>query len=121
MPRLNVQADVRARLAKALAPAEVRVSVPDPRPESLVVVTREGGRRLNSLQDRAGIGLLIWAPTEEKARALADAAGDAMMALRFEDGYEVVTEETMRSEPDDATDPPTPRWYASYTLTTHNA
>lgn len=121
MPRLNVQADVRARLAKALAPAEVRVSVPDPRPESLVVVTREGGRRLNSLQDRAGIGLLIWAPTEEKARELADAAGDTMMALRFEDGYELITEETMRSEPDDATDPPTPRWYASYTLTTHNA
>ena len=103
MPRLNVQADVRARLAAALAPIEVRVSVPDPRPATLVVVTREGGHRLNALQDRPGV--------------LAERVGDLMQALAFADGYEDVAEESMRSDPDP--DTRSPRWYASYTITTH--
>lgn len=119
MPRLNVQADVRARLAKALAPVEVRVSVPDPRPQTLVVVAREGGHRLNALQDRAGVGVLVWAPTEAKACDLMERVGDLMAALPFSAGYEVVDEETMRSDPDPATK--SPRWYASYTITTHKA
>ncbi len=117
MPRLNVQADVRARLAVALAPVEVRVSVPDPRPARLVVVTREGGHLLNALQDRAGVGVLVWAPTEAEACDLAERVGDLMRALSFSDGYEGVAEETMRSDPDP--DTRSPRWYASYTITTH--
>lgn len=117
MPRLNVQADVRARLADVLAPIEVRVSVPDPRPATLVVVTREGGHRLNALQDRPGVGILMWAPTEAEACALAERVGDLMQALAFADGYEDVAEESMRSDPDP--DTRSPRWYASYTITTH--
>lgn len=117
MPRLNVQADVRARLAHALAPVEVRVSVPDPRPATLVMVTREGGHRLNALQDRAGVGILMWAPTEAEACALAERVGDLMAALPFSGGYELVEEEAMRSDPDP--DTRGPRWYASYTITTH--
>lgn len=117
MSRLNVQADVRRRLADALAPVEVRVSVPDPRPKTLVVVTREGGRRLNALQDRAGVGVLVWAPTEADACELADRVADAMASLPFAAGYDAVREETMRSDPDP--DSGSPRWYASYTITTH--
>lgn len=117
MPRLNVQADIRARLAKALAPIEVRVSVPSPRPETLVVITREGGRKLNRLQDRAGVGVYIWAPTEAQACDLADRTSDLMDTLPFSSGYEVVAEEVMRSDVDPETK--SPRWYASYTITTH--
>lgn len=116
--RLNVQGDVRRRLAAALAPVTVRVSVPDPRPPTLVVVTREGGRRLNDLQDRAGIGVLCWAPTEAEAARLADRASDALRALPFAGGYDLVTEEALRSDPDP--DAGTPRWYGSYTITTHH-
>lgn len=119
MPRLNVQADVRARLAEALSPVEVRVSVPERRPKTLVVVTREGGRRLNALLDRAGVGILVWAPTEAEACELAHKAADAMAALPFAGGYDLVAEEVMRSDPDP--DTKSPRWYASYTITTHKA
>lgn len=116
--RLNVQADVRRRLAEALAPVEVRVSVPDPRPPTLVVVTREGGRRLNDLQDRAGVGVLSWAPTEAEACRLADRASDAMRALPFSGGYDLVEEESLRRDPDP--NDGSPRWYGSYTVTTHH-
>lgn len=116
--RLNVQADVRRRLAEALAPVEVHTTVPAKRPPTLVVVTREGGHRLNRLLDRAGMGVLCWAPTEAEAATLADRASDAMRSLPFAGGYDLVEEETLRSDPDP--DTKGPRWYGSYTITTHH-
>lgn len=116
--RLNVQADVRRRLEEALPGVEVRVNVPPERPDRLVVVTREGGRRLNELQDRAGVGLLCWAPTEEEACELADRASDVMASLPFSGGYDLVREESLYSDPDP--NARAPRWYGSYTITTHH-
>lgn len=114
---LNVQGDLRKRLADALAPIEVRVNVPEDRPETLVTVTREGGARLNVLQDSPGIGIYCYAPTEQKAWELADKVADFMQELQFADGYELIVQETMYSDPDPYTR--TPRWYLSYTITTH--
>lgn len=119
MPTLNAQADIRTRLEAALG-IPVRVRVPDERPPSFVVVSRGGGHRLNVLQDRIGIDAYSYAPTEAKAQALAADVSDLMLSLpktSFLDGYETVEEETMRSDPEADTD--SPRWYASYTITTH--
>ncbi|MBQ9058523.1 MAG: hypothetical protein IJ125_05015 [Atopobiaceae bacterium] len=117
MPRLNVQAKVRQALAQALPDIEVRVSVPDPRPKTLVVVRREGGRKLNRLIDRAGVGIFCWAPTELEVSELADKVSDALSSLDFRDGFALVEEEHMESDRDPLTK--TPRWYASYTVTTY--
>lgn len=120
MPRLNIQADVRAYLEENLDGVDVCVRVPDPRPTMLVVVKRSGGRKLNVLQDRPGLDVLMWAPSEAAVAELAERVGDLMERLprtRFIDGYDLVVEETMRSDPDPETD--IPRWYASYTITTH--
>lgn len=116
--RLNVQADVRERLAESLAPIPVRVSVPNPRPATLVVVVREGGHRLNRLQDRAGLAVYTWAETEADASALADRISGLLFKLPFSAGYDLVEEESLKSDPDPDTG--TPRWYGSYTLTTHH-
>lgn len=115
---LNVQADLRGRLALALAPVEVRVRVPEKRPSSLVTVRREGGYRENRLIDSPGVGIYCYAPTEAEACALADRVADAMQALGYADGYARVSMEAMRSDPDpDADD--APRWYLSYTIKTY--
>ena len=114
---LEAQSDLRKRLAAALAPTEVRVSVPNPRPAELVAVWREGGRRLNRLQDAPGIGVYCWAPTEARAAERAAAVADYMQTLGFSDGYEVVAMEAMYSDPDP--DTKTPRWYISYSLVVH--
>lgn len=117
MPTLNVQGDLRRRLADALAPTEVRVRVPDSRPERLVTVTREGGSRRNALLDGPGIGIYCWAPTEQEAWELADAVADEMAALPFSAGYASAVQEAMYSDPDP--DTRSPRWYLSYTVTTY--
>ncbi len=117
MPRLDVQADVRGRLAEALAPVPVMTHVPDPRPQTLVVVTRAGGRQLDFLRDRPGVDVLMWAPTEDEAADLAHDVSDAMEAMPFEGGYARVEEETIRSDYD--VKGGSPRWYASYTITTY--
>lgn len=114
MPRLDVQAAVRAALESSLPGVEVRVSVPDPRPARLVVVTREGGARRDGLIDAAGIGVSVWAPTEAEASALASDASDAMASLPFARGFARVTETAYRSDYDRAAR--SPRWYASYTV-----
>lgn len=114
---LNVQGDLRRRLAAALAPVPVRVAVPDERPEELVVVTRGGGRRLNRLQDAPGIDVYCWAATEQRAWEIAEAVSDAMAGLSFADGYEAVTQNDMQSDRDLKSG--SPRWYLSYTLVTH--
>lgn len=112
---LNVQADLRSRLAAALEPVEVRTSVPDPRPDELVTVRREGGARQNALLDRPGVGILCWAPTEERACELAHDVADVVDSLGFGDGYALVEMDSMESDPDP--DSQTPRWYLSYTIT----
>ncbi len=111
---LNVQADVRARLASALAPVEVRITVRDPRPEEIVTVSREGGRRENGLIDRAGIGIYCRAATEERACELAYEVAAAMEGMPFSGGYARVEMDSMESDPDPDTGEP--RWYLSYTV-----
>lgn len=114
---LNVQGDLRKRLAAALEPVPVKVAVPAQRPEELVVVTRGGGRRINRLQDAPGIDIYCWAPTEERAWLLAEAVSEAMASLPFSGGYETVEQNDMQSDRDLKSG--SPRWYLSYTLVTH--
>lgn len=118
MSRLNVQADVRRRLADALHGVTVRTSVPDEMPDELVVVRREGGRALNSTQDAPGVGIDVWAPSESRACELCERAADVVRALGFADGYERVDEEVCQTQFDTMSN--RPHWYASYSLVTHN-
>ena len=114
MRRRDVQGQVREAIATVLPGVEVRVSVPDPRPPTLVVVRREGGYAENALVDRAGIGVQCWAPTEAGAWDLARRCAEAMLRLRFADGFCSVTEESLRSDYDTVRG--SPRWYGSYTV-----
>lgn len=116
MARLDVQGDLRRRLAEALPGVEVRVTVPDPRPATLVVVRREGGPGQDLLIDRPGVGIDCWAPTEAEAYELADRVDAVMRSLPFAGGYATVALESMRSDYDLKAG--SPRWYASYTLRT---
>lgn len=116
MAVLDVQGDLRRRLADALAPVPVRVRVPAERPAELVTVTREGGARENPLIDRPGVGIYCWAASEARAFEIADAAADAMAALPFEGGYANAEQLSMYSDPDP--DSRSPRWYMSYALDT---
>lgn len=121
MPRLNIQAHVRSYLAGRLG-VPVSVAVPSPRPASFVTVRREGGSRQNGLVDRPGVGLEMWAATEAEAASLAAEVGDLMYELGrtgFPDGVADVAEEAMYSDADAETG--SPRWYASYTITTYKS
>jgi hypothetical protein len=109
-----VQADVRERLADALTGVEVRVSVPDPMPLPFVLVRREGGARADVLNDRAGIGVDVWAETEAEASSLAMRVSDEIMALPLSAGYSHTAEEVLKSEYDP--DRNAPHWYGSYTI-----
>lgn len=115
--RLEAQAFVRARLETALADATVRVKVPDPRPETFVLVKREGGGKIDPWRDGPGIGVTCWAPTEAEAAKLALRASAAMLALERVHGVASVTEESLYSDPDPVDS--NPRWYGSYTLITY--
>lgn len=124
MPRLNVEAFLASYLASKIPDIMVRTRVPDPRPERLIVVKRAGGRKLDSLRDRPGVHLFVYGGSEWQTSELAAEVADAMWALNRSDaamlaGVDRVDEETMRSEPDTQTKPDTPRWFLSYTLTTH--
>ena len=116
MGTLNVQADIRRRLEEALAPVEVRASVPADRPRTLVVVTREGGGRDNALIDSPGVGIYCWAPTEAEAAGLSDRAAAVVESLPFSAGYARIEKESHRSDAE--TETRSPRWYLSYTLKT---
>lgn len=116
MGTLNVQADIRSRLEEALAPVEVRASVPADRPRTLVVVTREGGGRDNALIDSPGVGIYCWAPTEAEAAELSDRAAAVVESLPFSAGYARIEKESHRSDAE--TETRSPRWYLSYTLKT---
>lgn len=124
MPRLNVEAFLVSYLSGSLPDVVVRTRVPDPRPERLVVVKRGGGGRVNSLQDRPGAHLIIYGGSEWETSELAAEVADLMDGLNRSDaamlaGVSRVDEESLRSDPDTQTDPDTPRWFGSYTLTTH--
>lgn len=116
MEHLDVVADLVARLPCPCG-CPVAAARPKAAPPELVTVSREGGRWLDGLRDRAGVGLYCWAPTEHRAAALAARAAGAMARLRFADGYDSVEMESMRSDPDP--DTRGPRWYLSYTIVTH--
>lgn len=120
MGRLRVEAVVRDFLAGRLTGAVVRVRVPDPRPPTLVLVKRSGGAAQDRLVDRAGVELVMWAPTEAEAEDLAHEAAAAMAWLDrhgFPMGIARVDEEVLRSDPDPRAE--APRWYGSYTLWTY--
>lgn len=124
MPRLNVEAYLVSYLRDTLQGVTVRTRAPDPRPTRLVVVTRAGGRRLDSLRDRPGVHIFVYGGSEWETSQLASEVGDAMWALNRSDaamcaGIDRVDEEAARSAPDTQTQPDTPRWFLSYTLTTH--
>lgn len=124
MPRLNVESYLVSHLASEFPDATVRARVPDPRPKRLIVVSRAGGHKLDSLRDRPGVHLFVYGGTEWETSELAAEVADAMFALNRSDaamlaGIDRVDEETMRSEPDTQTKPDTPRWFLSFTLTTH--
>ncbi len=116
MAWLNVQADLRGRLEGALG-VPVKVKVPDNIPEKCVVVLRNGGRILNKLQDRAGVDFYAYGASEAEAQALMDGVREEVFSLGFADGYELMREETCRSDFDE--DARRYRWYSSWTITTH--
>lgn len=124
MPRLNAEAFVRAYLESNLEGVVVHTRVPDPRPQRLVVVTRAGGGRLGRLLDRPGVHLMVYGGSEWETSELATEVGELMDALNRSDeaflaGIDRVEEESLRSDPDTRTQPDTPRWFGSYTMTTH--
>lgn len=114
---LDIQTDLRERLARAFPDAAVKRFVPEKIPEILITLRREGGRRQNDLVDAPGVGIEVWAPTELETSALAYEVSDFMASLAFSEGYATVTQETMYSSPDPDTDKP--RWYLSYTIQTY--
>ncbi len=114
---LNVQGDLRERLAAYLDPIPVKVNVPADRPETFVVVTRLGGKRENKLIDSPAISVYCYAPTEQKAWELADKVADFIDELAFADGYASVVQEAMYSDIDLLTR--SPRWYLRYTIKTY--
>lgn len=124
MPRLNAEAFVLSYLAENLDGVTVTTRVPDPRPERLVVVRRGGGGRVGRLLDHPGVHLLVWGGSEWETSELAAEVGDLMDALNRSDaafiaGVDTCEEESLRSDPDTQAEPDTPRWFGSYTLTTH--
>lgn len=113
----NVVGDLRLRIEEALeTPAYVHV--PKDRVLPLITVNREGGHNLNKLLDRPGIGIYCYGRSEEEAWQIAERVAALFKSLTYADGYEVVEQEQMRSDPDP--DTRENRWYLSYTITTHN-
>lgn len=117
MAHLDVQADLVRRLGAALSPVPVAAVVHEAHPVPAVYVWREGGRVLDSVRDRPGVGVWCYGESELEASDLAQAVDSAMRALTFAEGYDDVEQESMRRDWDP--DERKPRWYLSYTLTTH--
>ena len=116
MAHLDVQTDLVARLGAAL-PCPVRAFRASGDRPPLVTVRREGGRFLDALRDRPGVGIYCWGPSEAAACALAHDVAAAMGRLVFAQGYDSVEMDSMRSDPDPDTSER--RWYLSHTLVTH--
>lgn len=117
MQRMNIQATLRAYLEHKLDGVTVRVSVPDPRPDYLVVVRRIGGSMQDGLIDVPSIELLMYAPTEAKAADLAAKCAQAIFDLQYADGYASVDETYFYSDYDVTAK--NPRWYAQYQIKTY--
>lgn len=114
---LDIQTDLRQRLADAFPDCEVKRFTPEKIPERLITIGREGGRRRNRLIDGPGIGIYVWAESEYATSNLANNIADYMSTLAFSEGYATVEMETMYSAPDPDTEKP--RWYLSYTILTY--
>ena len=114
---LNIQKDLRRRLASAFPDAVVKRFVPEEIPALLITVNREGGRRQNKLIDSPGIGIYVWGESELETSEMADEVADFMASLAFSEGYASVVQEAMYSSPDP--DTKRSRWYLSYTIQTY--
>ncbi len=114
---LDIQKDLRERLAAAFPGIPVSIRVPERIPKALITLSREGGGRENRLIDGPGIGILCWAESEAEASKLADNVADFMESLPFADGYSSVHQEAEYSAPDPITKKP--RWRLSYTFKTY--
>lgn len=78
----------------------------------------------NSLQDVAGVHVLIYGGSEWETSELASEVSELLLAMNHSDtafleGVALVVEESLRSDPDTQTQPDTPRWFGTYTITTH--
>lgn len=114
---LDIQTDLRRRLAQAFPEIEVKRFTPEKIPETLITLEREGGRRENGLIDRPGVGIYVWSTSELETSRLADEVADFMASLAFSEGYASVSQEAQYSSPDPDTE--RPRWYLSYTIQTY--
>jgi hypothetical protein len=114
---LNVQGDLRRRMAEKFTDVKVSVTVPFDRPEKLIVVMRLGGHRRDDLVDAPVVGIYCYAPTEQEAWKLSNDVADFMARLQFAQGYITVENEAMYSDRDENTN--SPRWYLSYSLLTY--
>lgn len=117
MAHMDVVADLIPRVSEALGGVRVSVHRPEGAPDTMVTLTRSGGRRLDDLRDRVGIRVWCWAPSELEAARLADEVDDVMRHLPFAAGYDRVDTEHMGSDPDP--DTRGARWMLSYTITAH--
>ncbi|MBS5865715.1 MAG: hypothetical protein KIC37_05095 [Coriobacteriaceae bacterium] len=94
--------------------------IPENLPDEFVLVSREGGHRLDALRDRPGIRIECYARTESKAKNISDIVSELLCALPrycFKDGIATVKEEIRYSDYDDKR--LRSKWYASYTITTY--
>lgn len=110
---MEIQAYTRKYLSDRLG-VTARVTVPNPRPPTFLLVRREGGSMLDGHRDSAGIGVDMWAPTELEAARLARRVSAAMRDFEHEDGIARVDEELLQNSPDP--DDKSPRWYGSWTV-----
>lgn len=117
MRRMNVQGELRSRLAAALDPVAVRVGVPAERPAELVTVRRTGGAAERRVYDDADVEVQAWAATEGRAFDLMEQARDVIAALTFADGFADVEELSVRTDYDLLA--ASPRWYAKYRIKTY--
>lgn len=116
----EAQSLVIGYLSDCLLDMDVPVAAarPNPSPACMVTVRREGGGALDGHRDAPGIGIYCWAPTEERAAALAKRVSKGMLRLPYvRKGVAKAVEEALYSTPDPESR--TPRWYGSYTLTTY--
>jgi metal-dependent amidase/aminoacylase/carboxypeptidase family protein len=73
---------IRDGLAAYAPTAVVGTRVPNPRPDTLVVVRRIGGARRNLVVDSATLSIEAWAATEEDAHDLAQYTRAVLHAAR---------------------------------------
>ena len=117
MRRMNVQGELRSRLAAALDPVAVHVHVPAERPAELVTVRRTGGSAERRVYEDVSVEVQAWATTEARAYDLIEGVRDVFAALTFADGFADVQELTVKTDYDLVAE--CPRWYAKFQLKTY--